>query len=59
MPTLECEVKGFRHSEETKKKIREALRGHRAWNKGLTKKTDERIRKSSKSKLWIVKNFGT
>lgn len=42
--------KGKHHSEEHKQKISQALMGHRfwgnkvAWNKGLTKETDDRVR---------------
>lgn len=33
------------HSEETRKKISDALKGKQSWIKGLTKETDERVRK--------------
>lgn len=35
---------GYKHSEETKKKIGKKSKGRPAWNKGLTKETDSRIR---------------
>lgn len=34
-------------SEETKKKISKTLKGHKTWNKGLTKETDIRVKVSS------------
>lgn len=36
---------GKKHSVENRKKMSEGLRGHIPWNKGLTKETDERVRK--------------
>ena len=45
--------------EETKKKISLAQTGKKAWNKGLTKETDERIKKyadASKGKIMNWKN---
>lgn len=54
---------GKHHSEETISKLREMNKGHQAWNKGLTKETDERVLKYSlnsvnkskiaKDTLWI------
>jgi len=47
--------KGKRHTEETKKKLSEAssqiLKGRPAWNKGLTKETDERVRHHSQAMI--------
>lgn len=40
---------GKHHSEETKQKISLANLGNRAWNKGLTKETDERVKKYGNS----------
>ena len=37
------------HTEDTKRKISEHLKGHPAWNKGLTKETDERVRNTKPS----------
>ena len=40
-------LKGNRHSEESKKKMSESHKGQKAWGKGLTKETDERLKKTS------------
>lgn len=37
----------FKHSEETKKKMSEGHKGQKQWNAGLTKETDERVRRSA------------
>lgn len=42
-------TKTHRHSEKTKRKISEVNKGRPSWCKGLTKETDERIKK------WIIK----
>jgi len=47
-------LKGKKKSLETKQKLSNALKGRTAWNKGLTKNTDERMKKvsiSNKGKL--------
>ena len=36
---------GSKHTNKTKDKISKKAKGHRTWNKGLTKETDERLRK--------------
>ncbi len=36
--------RGFKHSQETKKRISEANKGNKAWNKGLTKENDSRVK---------------
>ncbi len=41
--------RGRRHSDETRQKISLASLGRIAWNKGLTKEIDERVRKYSES----------
>ena len=53
-------VKGFRHSEYTKSIISAKSMGHKAWNKGLTKRTDERVQRGSAlgAKIRIGKNTG-
>lgn len=38
-------MKGRTHSEEAKRKMSEARKGRVAWNKGLSKETDERLAK--------------
>lgn len=50
--------KGTNHSEESKNKISESKKGHVSWNKGLTKETDERVRKSGETRksLYVGKN---
>jgi len=40
--------KGSRHTEKTKRKLSQSHKGQRAWNKGLTKKTSELVRKNSR-----------
>uniref|UniRef100_A0A6M3IPE7 Nuclease associated modular domain-containing protein n=1 Tax=viral metagenome TaxID=1070528 RepID=A0A6M3IPE7_9ZZZZ len=42
-------LNGHVFSNETKEKIRNTLKGNVAWNKGLTKDTDERVAKYAKS----------
>jgi len=37
--------KGYRHTKEAKRKMRESRKGKPSWNKGLTKETDKRVRK--------------
>lgn len=46
--------KGFKHTEETRKKMSESCKNRKLWNEGLTKNTDKRIKKHSKylSKLY-------
>ena len=41
--------KGFKHSEESKRKMSETRKNKRIipWNKGLTKETDERVKLAS------------
>ena len=41
--------KGKQFSEEHKKHLSESMKGHVAWNKGLTKETDERVKKNAES----------
>ena len=43
-------MKNKHHSEETKRKISESVKGNIPWNKGLTNETDKRVMKSSISK---------
>ena len=38
---------GKKHLKEARDKISKANKGRRAWNKGLTKDTDERVMKNS------------
>jgi len=40
---------GKHHTEKTKQKIREARVGKPGWNKGLTKETDERVRRCAEN----------
>lgn len=40
-------IKGKHLNEEYKKKISESLKGRQPWNKGLTKDSDDRVRKYS------------
>jgi len=40
---------GKHHSDETKARMSEVRKGQIPWNKGLTKKTDERVRKNSEA----------
>jgi len=44
-------LKGSHRTEETKRKISKSKMGQTAWNKGLTKETDERVKKISESKI--------
>ena len=44
--------KGSHHSIESRKKISEALKGHVAWNKGLTSGSDPRILTAERSGHW-------
>lgn len=39
--------RGHHHSSETRKKISNANKGNVSWNRGLTKETDERVRRNS------------
>jgi len=39
--------KGKTHSDKTKKKLSDAGKGRLAWNKGLTKETDDRVMKNA------------
>lgn len=41
--------KGKQVSEETRKKLSESMKGRVGWNKGLTKETDERVKKMAES----------
>lgn len=38
--------RGRKRPMSTRLKISEAMKGHKGWNKGLTKETDERVRKN-------------
>lgn len=40
---------GYKHTLESRKKMREAHRGRSPWNKGLTKETDPRVMKYARS----------
>jgi hypothetical protein len=42
-------------SEETRRRISEANKGNVAWSKGLTKETDERIRKNIEQRVITIK----
>ena len=44
--------KGYKQTKEHKRNISKANKGHKVWNKGLTKETDERVAK------YINKNIG-
>lgn len=47
-PRNKCETQFYRpDKEEHKRKLREANLGKASWNKGLTKETDERLKKMS------------
>ena len=41
--------KGYKHFPEAKEKMRQKALGRIPWNKGLTKETDERVKKQSKT----------
>lgn len=50
---------GMKDSEETKNKRRKSLKGKISWNKGLTKETDERVKKSSEKMIGLNNpNYG-
>lgn len=50
-------TKGHTLSEEAKQKISKANKGKIAWNKGLTKETDERIRKNIEKRTITIKRL--
>lgn len=50
--------RGRRHSDEARRKISLAGLGRIPWNKGLTKETDERIRKHSEALKGNTNNLG-
>lgn len=47
--------KGIPLSEEQKRKLSESLKGRDSWNKGLTKETDERVKKQADKLKGILK----
>jgi hypothetical protein len=51
--------RGKRHTPEAIAKMRKAHKGQVAWNKGLTKQTDERVRRFSESEDRIKKMANT
>ncbi|MBU3913457.1 MAG: hypothetical protein KKE50_05180 [Nanoarchaeota archaeon] len=49
--------RGRKMTKEAKQKISQANKGNAAWNKGLTKETDERIRKNIENRTKTIKRM--
>ena len=45
--------RGMKLSKEWRDKISQSKKGTTAWNKGLTKETDERVKKNAESKMGV------